>query len=135
MLGLAWSIPAPCPKPYGPQPSAWPENWISTNTGPADQILAGLPDGFLDRLTARSYGPCLTIHLPDRYDLIHLKLFAAVDQGPGRHVNDLASLHPTDDEMLDAARWVLTQDAGEVFPAIVRSALTQMDYERIAHRI
>lgn len=109
------------------------EHWL--NTGPADQVLAGLPEGFLERLSARSYGPCLTVHLPDRYDLIHLKLFAAVDQGPGRHVTDLAALQPTDDEMLAAARWVLTQDAGEVFPAILRSALIQMDYEQIADRL
>lgn len=109
------------------------EHWL--NTGPADQVLAGLPEGFLERLSARSYGPCLTVHLPDRYDLIHLKLFAAVDQGPGRHVTDLAALQPTDDEMLAAARWVLTQDAGEVFPAILRSALIQMDHEHIADRL
>ena len=109
------------------------DHWL--NTGPADQILAGLPEGFLQRLSARSYGPCLTVHLPDRYDLIHLKLFAAVDQGPGRHVTDLAALQPTDDEMLAAARWVLTQDAGEVFPGIVRSALIRMNHEHIADRL
>ncbi len=109
------------------------ENWL--NTGPADQVLAGLPEGFLERLTPRNYGPRLTIHLPDRYDLIHLKLFAAVDQGMGRHVTDLAALAPTDPELLDAARWVLTQDAGEVFPAIVRDALKQMGYERIADQL
>lgn len=109
------------------------EHWL--NTGPADQLRAGLPEGFLQRLTARSYGPCLTVHLPDRFDLIHLKLFAAVDQGPGRHVTDLATLQPTDDEMLAAARWVLTQDAGEVFPAILRSALIRMNHEHIADRL
>lgn len=106
------------------------EHWL--NTGPADQVLAGLPEGFLERLTPRTYGSRLTIHLPDRYDLIHLKLFTAVDQGMGRHVTDLEALTPTDAEMLDAARWVLTQDAGEVFPAIVRDALNQMGYERIS---
>lgn len=109
------------------------ENWL--NTGPADQVLAGLPEGFLERLTPRSYGTRLTIYLPDRYDLIHLKLFAAVDQGMGRHVTDLAALAPTDPELLAAARWVLTQDAGEVFPAIVRDALKQMGYERIADQL
>lgn len=109
------------------------DHWL--NTGPADQLLTGLPEGFLQRLTSRSYGPCLTVHLPGRYDLIHLKLFAAVDQGPGRHVADLAALAPSCDEMLAAARWVLTQDAGEVFPAIVRSALIHMDYEHIADRL
>lgn len=108
-------------------------NWL--NTGPADQLSAGLPHGFSERLTARSYGPLLTIHLPHRYDLIHLKLFAAVDQGMGRHVHDLVALKPTDSEMLDAARWVLTQDAGEVFPSIVRNTLIEMGHERIADRI
>ena len=53
----------------------------------------------------------------------------------GRHVTDLAALAPTDPELLDAARWVLTQDAGEVFPAIVRDALKQMGYERIADQL
>jgi hypothetical protein len=109
------------------------ENWL--NTGPADQVFAGLPEGFLERLTPREFGPRLTIHLPDRYDLIHLKLFAAVDQGMGRHVTDLAALTPTDPELLAAAHWVLTQDAGEVFPAIVRDALKQMGYERITHQL
>lgn len=28
------------------------ENWL--NTGPADQVLAGLPEGFLERLTPRT---------------------------------------------------------------------------------
>ena len=41
----------------------------------------------------------------------------------------------TDPELLAAARWVLTQDAGEVFPAIVRDALKQMGYERITHQL
>lgn len=109
-------------------------NWL--NTGPADQVLAGLPVGFLERLSSRAYGSRLTIHFPDRYDLIHLKLFAAVDhQGIGRHVTDLAALAPSDPDMLAAARWVLTQDAGEVFPAIVRDVLTHMGYERITHQL
>jgi hypothetical protein len=46
------------------------DHWL--NTGPADQVLAGLPERFLDRLTPRTYGQQLTIYLPDRYDLIHL---------------------------------------------------------------
>lgn len=65
-------------------------HWL--NTGPADQLKAGLPEGFLLRLTRRDYGKHLIIYLPDRYDLIHLKLFAAVDQGTGRHTRDLEAL-------------------------------------------
>jgi len=108
-------------------------HWL--NTGPADQIQAGLPVGFLSRLTRRDYGPYLTIFYPDRFDLIHLKLFAVIDQGPGRHVSDLKALHPTEDELLLSARWVLTQDAGDVFPQIVRNTLTSLGYENLANRL
>lgn len=104
-------------------------NWL--NTGPADQVRAGLPEGFLGRLTRRDYGPRLTICLPDRFDLIHLKLFAIIDQGPGRHSRDLAALSPTDAELLAAARWVLTQDAGEMFPSIMADSLRELGYEHL----
>ena len=108
-------------------------NWL--NTGPADQIQAGLPVGFLSRLTRRDYGPHLTIFYPDRFDLIHLKLFAAIDQGPGRHVSNLKALLPSEEELLLAARWVLTQDEGEVFPQIVRNTLTSLGYEHLSNRL
>jgi hypothetical protein len=108
-------------------------HWL--NTGPADQVLAGLPEGFLSRLTRRDYGALLTICFPDRLDLIHLKLFAVMDQGPGRHVSDLKALHPTDDELLLAARWVLTQDAGESFPEIVKATLKDLGYGHLVARL
>lgn len=108
-------------------------HWL--NTGPADQVLTGLPEGFLSRLTRHDYGPCLTIFFPDRFDLIHLKLFAITDQGPGRHVSDLRALQPTSEELLSAARWVLTQDAGEIFPQIVRQTLTALGHGDLAARL
>lgn len=108
-------------------------HWL--NTGPADQVLAGLPEGFLTRLSRQDYGPCLTIHFPDRLDLIHLKLFAIVDQGAGRHVRDLQALQPTEDELLRAAQWVLTQDAGECFPQIVRNTLTALGHGNLVTRL
>jgi len=108
-------------------------HWL--NTGPADQVRAGLPEGFLSRLTRHDYGPCLTIFFPDRFDLIHLKLFAIMDQGPGRHSRDLQALQPTGDELLMAARWVLTQDAGEVFQQIVRTTLTAIGHGNLAARL
>ena len=109
------------------------QNWL--NTGPADQVLAGLPEGFLSRLTQHDYGPYLTIFYPDRFDLIHLKLFAIMDQGHGRHVEDLNALKAAEEELLLAARWVLTQDAGIVFPQIVRNTLTALGYGDLANRI
>ncbi len=69
------------------------------------------------------------------HDLIHLKLFAGVDQGPGRHWSDLKAVNPTKIEMLAAARWVLGQDAGDVFPGVVRDALKFHDYADIADQL
>jgi len=59
----------------------------------------------------------------------------AVDQGMGRHTRDLEALHPTGEELLAAARWVITQDAGEVFPGLVRHTLESIDHESLAVRI
>ena len=108
-------------------------DWL--NAGPADQVLMGLPEGFLSRLIRRDYGPKLTIYFPDRYDLIHLKLFAVIDQGPGRHVADLLKLAGSDEELLAAARWVLTQDNGDVFPQLVREALTNLGFPHVASQL
>lgn len=110
-----------------------PPGWL--NAGPADQVMMGLPDGFLSRLIRRDYGPRLTIHFPDRYDLIHLKLFAVIDQGPGRHVSDLLKLTPSHDEMLAAAQWVLTQDSGGEFPQLVKDALTHLGFSHVASQL
>ena len=110
-----------------------PENWL--NTGPADQLKAGLPDGFVERLKTVEFGPALRVHYTGRYDLIHLKLFALVDLGPGKHSQDLGSLHPTKDELLKAARWVATQDVGDGFPELLRSALRQFGYDDVAEQL
>jgi hypothetical protein len=37
--------------------------------------------------------------------------------------------------LLAAARWVLTQDAGEVFPQLVRNTLIETDHASLADRI
>ena len=110
-----------------------PANWL--NTGPSDQLKAGLPTGFVNRLVSREIGPALRVHYTDRYDLIHLKLFALVDQGPGKHSQDLRALHPTEEELLAAARWVITQDDGPEFPNLLRSILKEIDHEDIARQI
>ena len=66
------------------------ENWL--NAGPADQIKTGFPEGMATRLHPVRYGSHLTIHFIDRYDLIHFKVCAATDNGPGRHADDLLAL-------------------------------------------
>ena len=108
-------------------------DWL--NTGPALQLAAGLPNGFRSRLVRKDFGSSLRIYFTGRYDLIHLKLFAAVDQGPGKHVTDLHGLSPSNEEMFAAAKWVITQDAAEDFHRIVARTLEQLGYKDVAARL
>jgi hypothetical protein len=55
--------------------------------------------------------------------LIHFKLYAAVDQGPGKHSEDLEALAPTHEELLRAARWARTHDPSPEFEQELRRAL------------
>lgn len=81
---------------------------------------------FLDRLERRDYGEGLTVYLASRYDQIHFKLYALVDQGPGKHEDDLRSLQPTDEELLIAAHWARTHDTSEPFAAILGQVLSHL---------
>jgi len=85
-----------------------PLSWL--NSGPADLFRLGLPGGLDQRWVTKVIGPSLTIHFASRYDQIHFKLFAMVDQGSGRHEQDLRALDPSDDELIAAARWTMTHD-------------------------
>jgi hypothetical protein len=105
-------------------------NWL--NDGPADLFELGLPEGCIDRLDARAYGSHLVIWYIGRLDQIHFKLYAAADQGPGRHVHDLLALQPTAAELLAAARWAFTHDVSLGFRATVKDMLAKLGYERIA---
>lgn len=102
--------------------------WL--NGGPADQIKTGFPAGMASRLHAVSYGPALTISFVDRFDLIHFKVYAAVDSGPGRHADDLLALKPTPEEMVAAARWAVTQDVSEGFRSVLKDMLRRLGYEQ-----
>lgn len=106
-----------------------PENWI--NAGPTDQLKTGLPEGFASRLVRKDYGSRLTVFFASRYDQIYFKLYAACDQGPGKHVSDLQELKPMEEEMLAASKWVLQQDDSEGFRIVYLDMLKQLGYERI----
>jgi len=103
------------------------DGWL--NAGPSDLLRWGLPDGFAERLEARRYGPALTVHLASRLDQVHLKLYALVDQGLGRHEEDLRALAPTRDELLEAARWTRTHDPSPGFLAALQAALRYLGVE------
>jgi hypothetical protein len=64
------------------------------------------------------------VHFASRIDQIHFKLYAAVDQGPGKHSADLEAMDPTDAEMLQAARWTLTHDPSPEFKEVLQRVLS-----------
>jgi Nucleotidyltransferase of unknown function (DUF6036) len=90
-----------------------PPDWL--NTGPSSLLDFGLPSGFESRLERRDYGGSLTVWLASRLDQIHFKLYALVDQGPGKHEQDLRALDPSSGELLEAARWAITHDPSSGF--------------------
>ncbi|MGZ4232018.1 MAG: nucleotidyl transferase AbiEii/AbiGii toxin family protein [Solirubrobacteraceae bacterium] len=98
-----------------------PEDWL--NAGPADLIDFGLPAGFLDRVETRTFGQALTVHFASRLDQIHFKLYALVDQGAGKHGQDLRALEPTRDELVQAARWSRTHDPSDGYRQMLEQAL------------
>lgn len=109
------------------------ENWL--NSDPGDLMEFGFPDGFLERLQKREYGKRLTVNYIGRLDQIHFKVYAAVDQGPGHHVDDLRALEPTFEEMEAASRWAMTHDQSEGFRAVLIQMLEVLGYESVAEKI
>ena len=101
-----------------------PPEWL--NDGPASLLDFDLPQGFLDRVSRRTYGPALSVSFASRIDQIHFKLYAMVDQGPGKHEQDLQAMNPTPEELLAAARWSRTHDPSEGHLEMLRQALTHL---------
>ena len=109
------------------------ENWL--NAGPASATDLGLPNGILKRVKTIQYGQKLTIHFMGRYDQIHFKLYAAVDQGAGKHFDDLLALNPTPDELEQAARWSMTHDVPKGYRQVLKGLLNHMGYSDVAQRL
>ena len=107
-----------------------PANWL--NAGPAALLDFGLPGGFLSRATRHDHGEALVVWYASRLDQIHFKLYATVDQGPGKHEADLRALDPTPEELLDAARWTRTHDPSEGYREVLGQVLRALGVEDAA---
>jgi hypothetical protein len=80
-------------------------DWL--NAGAVSLIGDRLPPGYSDRLQSLVFD-ALIVSVFGRQDLIHLKLYAASDEGPGSyHTQDLVALSPTEGELDDARRWII----------------------------
>lgn len=110
-----------------------PDRWL--NPGPTSAVDFGLPEGLMDRVETKRFGKTLRIHFLSRYDQICFKLYAAVDQGVGKHYNDLLALEPTGKELEEAARWSMTHDVSETYRQLVKDLLNKMEHDDIAKRL
>ena len=110
-----------------------PEKWL--NPGPASAVDFGLPNGLMERVITRKYGRKLIVHYLGRYDQIHFKLYAAVDLGAGKHLDDLLALKPTSDELENAARWTMTHDVSEGFKQNLKSLLNYLGFKDVTERL
>lgn len=110
-----------------------PDNWL--NAGPASVMDFGLPEGLMDRVETCSYGKNLIIHFLGRYDQIHFKLYAVVDQGGGKHYDDLMALKPTAEELEKAARWSITQDPSEGYKLVLKDFLEKIGHKDVANKL
>lgn len=103
-------------------------DWL--NPGPTSLLELGLPAGFHERAQRRDYGPGLEVAFASRIDQIHLKLYATVDQGAGKHLSDLEALEPSRQELLDAAAWSETHDPSEGYRMVLAQVLAHLGVDR-----
>jgi hypothetical protein len=89
----------------------------------------------MDRVTTRVFGNKLAVHFLGHYDQIHFKLYAAVDQGAGKHLDDLLALKPTSEEIESAARWSMTHDVSDGYKQNLKNLLKYMGFEDVAERL
>jgi hypothetical protein len=102
-----------------------PKDWVDTTMGL--QLQTGLPPGLERRIHWRRYG-ALLVGLVDRYDLIFFKLYAAADSGGPEsvHYQDLLTLHPSSEELDEAAAWVRQQDPSSGFSIILEQVIERL---------
>jgi hypothetical protein len=110
-----------------------PEKWL--NPGPASAVDLGLPEGLMERVITRKYGNKLAVHYLGRYDQIHFKVYAAVDQGAGKHLDDLLALEPISEEIENAARWSMTHDVSEGYKQNLKAMLNYLGFRDVAGRL
>ena len=100
-----------------------PTDWFNVAVG--EQWKTGLPPGFEGRIKWHPFGG-LWVGLPGRTDLLFLKLYATADDvGPAsRHFTDLVALHPTREELREAAGWITgTQDPSPAMRDVVQKVI------------
>ena len=112
------------------------ENWFNIQTGALFTSLH-FPKGILERTIKREFGNNVIIHFLDRYDQIHFKLYAALDNETRRavHLSDLLALSPSETEICEAAKWLLTRPSGEFYKHALQNLLEQIGFGHVAKKL
>ena len=53
----------------------------------------------------------------------------------GYHVSDLKALNPSEEELIAAARWCMTQDTSEAFQMILKDMFKQLGWQNVSEQI
>lgn len=114
-----------------------PKDWLNNgpSSGEGGLFRMGLPEGFVQRLTWTTVGDKLSVAFISRYDQIHFKLYAAVDQFGSYHADDLRQLRPSDDELLEAASWTRSHDPSAGYLQALQWFLREFGYGHLAERV
>lgn len=114
-----------------------PADWLNNgpSSGEGGLYRMGFPQGFADRLHWKTFGEKLRVGFIDRFDQIHFKLYAAVDQYGSYHAADLQALTPSDDELLAAAAWSRTHDPSDGYLVCLRQLFRDFGYEHLVERL
>jgi hypothetical protein len=104
------------------------DDWL--NLGPASLLDGPLPDGFAGRLDLFAFGG-LGVWVAGRTDLVALKLWAAADRWPvaDRHLEDLAALAPSWEELVSAAQWTRERDPSPGYRDLLLEVLARLGAE------
>ena len=113
--------------------SDWLNNGPSSGDGGLYRL--GLPQGLSERLSWRRFGDHLAVGFISRFDQIHFKLYAAVDQFGSYHATDLQALQPTDAELIEAATWSRSHDPSPAYRESLKAFLGEFGYEHLVDRV
>lgn len=135
--------PAPLPEPLlqaaheVAEDLGLPDDWLNNGPSSGDGGLyrLGLPAGLAGRLSWKRFGEHLAVGFVSRFDQIHFKLYAAVDQFGGYHAADLQALVPTDAELLAAAAWSLSHDPSPGYRQGLRAFLEEFGRGHLCERV
>jgi len=114
-----------------------PDDWLNNgpSSGEGGLFQMGLPKEISSRITQIYSSTYLNVYAISRFDQIHFKLYASVDQGGGYHLDDLLKLEPTCEEILEASLWCRTHDPSDGFLYLLKETLHAIEFDDVIQEL